>query len=141
MVTKTTQKTQQSDYPTGMPRRVRQPIFEKDLLTAGRNIIESMTIGVFRDEQALNDACLYLGWLEMFNDEDGFMEDEINVALYRINGTMAIDGRARDEAVQSHVGIFFPRNASKEDKKRLEKMQFRYHDKDENEDENKGQSH
>lgn len=124
--------TTDTQYPSGMPRRTRQPVFEKDLLTAGRNILESMTIGVFRDEQALVNDCLYIGWLEFWN-EDGFMDDEINVALYKINGTMAVDGRARDEAVQAHVGIFFPRNASKDDKKKLERMQFKHHDQDKDE--------
>jgi hypothetical protein len=125
------------DFPSGMPRRVKQPMFEEHLLEAGKSIIESLPRAVFPTEQSLNDACRYLGWLEMWNGDDGFMQDEINVALYKINGSIAIDGRARDESVQSHVGIFFPRNASKDDKKRLERMQFKQKDKEETE-ENKG---
>jgi len=131
-----TQNKTDGEHPAGLGiRRTRQPLFERDLLSAGKTIVDSMTIGVFRDEQALNDACLYLGWLEMWNDDGVFMQNEINVALYKLNGTMAIDGRARDEAVQSHVGIFFPRNASKEDKKRLEKMQFKNRDHEEEKEE------
>ncbi len=105
---------------SGMLKRVRKPLFEKDLMTAGADVMESMTVGVFRDEEALNTACLYIGQMQMFG-----MDDEITLALYKLNGTMAIDGRARDDAVQAHVGIYFPRHASKEDKKRLEKIQYR----------------
>jgi len=114
-----TKEEQRPSTPPGMVRHVRQPLFEKDLLTAGMGILDSLPTAVFRDEQALNDACLYLGWLDMHD-----LQDEIAVALWKINGTAAIDGRARDEAVQAHVGIFFPRNASKEDKQRLEKIQY-----------------
>ena len=114
----------------GLAKRVRPPQFEKDLLSAGGSILASLPTAVFRDEQALNDACLYLGWLEMHD-----LQDEIIVALWKINGTPAIDGRARDEAVQAHVGIFFPRNASKEDKQRLEKIQYQKR-KDETESNN-----
>jgi hypothetical protein len=125
-----------SEVRTG-PKRTKQGAFEDRLLTAGRSILEALPASIFRDEQAVNDAALYLGWLEQFNDDKGYMDDEINVALYKIIGTPAIDGRARDEGVQAHVGIFFPRHASKDDKKRLERMQFKNRDNPQDENDQK----
>lgn len=129
-----TTKSTEGNYPGGGSVRYSKDTgFEQDLLTAGASIIESLPLAVFDDKQELIDACMYLGWLEMWN-EDGNMKDEINLALYKINGTMAVHGRARAEATQAHVGIYFPETASKDDKKRLEKMQIqRSHDHEEDE--------
>jgi hypothetical protein len=99
-----------------------QPLFESDLITAGRSILEAIPRAVFHDDKELIDTCRYLGWLVMMN-KDGKMNTRIQLALYKISGTMAIGGRARDDAIQAHVGVYFPRNASKEDKQVLEKMQ------------------
>ncbi len=122
----------------GMIKRVRQPIFEDSLLSSGKSVIDAFTHAIHRDDQALIDACLYIGQMEAAGrDSNGNISQSwqarIQVALYKLNGTMAIDGRARDEAVQAHVGVFFPRHASNEDKKRLETMQYKHRD-DGNED-------
>jgi len=111
----------------GLFTRTRQPLFEKDLLTAGQSILDSLPTAVFRDEQALNDACLYLGWLDMHD-----LQEEIAVALWKINGTMAIEGRARDDAIQAHGELYYPRHATKEDKKWLSMMQQRMHEDESN---------
>lgn len=106
-------------YPGGpILRRTRQPMFEKDLMTAGLDILDSIPTAVFSDANEANIACLYLGTLKMFG-----LEDAIEVALWRINATMAIDGRARDDAIQAHGRLYFPRHASKEDRKWLAEMQ------------------
>jgi len=104
----------------GLFSRTRQPLFEKDLLTAGQTILDSLPTAVFRDEQALNDTCLYLGWLDMHD-----LQEEIAVALWKINGSMAIEGRARDDAIQAHGELYYPRHATKEDKKWIAMMQHR----------------
>ena len=106
--------------PPGMVRHTRQPLFEKDLLTAGYDILNSLPTAVFKDEQSLNDACLYLGWLDMHD-----LKEEIAVALWKINGTMAIGGRARKEAVMAHGELYYPEDAGKDDKKWLAMMQQR----------------
>lgn len=128
-----TTTSEESGKPTGMARRIRQPLFERELLEAGRTIAESMTRGIFRDEQALNIACLYIDHLERMG-----LTDEIQTALYKLNGTMAIGGRARKEAVMAHGDLYFPDDASKEDKKNLAKMQYKYR-KDEDGKEGVGQ--
>jgi len=112
--------TTQPPNQTGMVKRTRQPLFEKDLMTAGYDIVSSLPTAVFKDEQSLNDACLYLGWLSMHD-----LQAEINVALWKINGTMAIGGRARKDAVQAHGLLYYPDDASKDDKKWLSIMQQR----------------
>lgn len=126
--------TQEQDYFSagGMARRVRQPIFERELLSAGKTVVDSLTVGVHRDEEALVNACLYIGQLERVG-----LTSRIQVALYKINGTMGIEGRAREEAVQAHAEIYFPRNASKEDKKRLEKIQYKNRNQDDEDKKNK----
>ncbi len=126
------ERTQQSPGG-GMIRRVRQPMFENDILTGGRNVIDSLTRSVLTDEQTLVNACLYIGQLERIFGPD---DHRVRVALYKINGTMGIDGRARDEAVQAHAELFFPRHASEKDKRKLEKMQFKNRNGDD-EDEKK----
>ncbi len=129
--TERTERTAPSNE--GMIKRVRQPLFERELLTGGGNILDSFTRAVLTDEQALVNACLYIGHMERVGADDPAWQRRIRIALYKINGTMAIDGRARDEAVQGHVGVFFPRHASDKDKKRLEKMQYKHHDDDDEE--------
>lgn len=104
--------------PQGLFRHVRKPQFEKELMTAGRDVLDSLPTAVFRDEQAVNYACLYLGRLAMFD-----LQDEIRVALWKINATMAIGGRARKEAVMAHGEVYYPEDMSKEDKKMLLQMQ------------------
>jgi len=103
---------------SGMARRVRKPSFARELITAGSNALDSVTRAVFRDEQALNNACLYIGHMSMFE-----MEDEVDLALLKINGTMAIDGLSRDQASQVDIGVWFPKNLSKDDKEKLAKLQ------------------
>jgi len=116
------------NYPGGpMFARDPQPMFEKDLMTAGIDVLASLPTAVFADANEANIACLYLGTLKMFG-----LEDAIEVALWRINATMAIDGRARDDAIQAHGRLYFPRHASKDDKKWLAEMQQMQRRKEQN---------
>ncbi len=119
-----------------------EPVFEQNLLTSGKSIVDSFTIGVFPDMQSLVNACLYIGQMQAAGRRaDGSISpawaSRIQVALYKLNGSMAIDGRARDEAVQAHVGVFFPRHASDKDKKRLETMQYKHRSRDDRDDDEK----
>lgn len=97
-----------------------QQLFESELITSGRTIIESFTKAVWRDEAQLLKACRYIGYLQRIHQPD-----KVKLALMKINGTMAIEGRSRNDAVQAHVGIYFPPNASKDERKRLAEMQNR----------------
>lgn len=102
----------------GLFETFNQPIFEAELMAAGRTIIEAFAKGIFQDTQDLLDACLYIGYLKRIG-----RSDKIQLALIKINGTMSIEGRARNDAIQAHVGIYYPPNASKDEKKRLVEMQ------------------
>lgn len=105
----------------GLLETFNQPIFEAELMAAGRTIIESFAKGIFRSDRDLLDACLYIGLLKRIK-----RDDKIPLALMKINGTMSIGGRARNDAIQAHVGIYYPPNASKDEKKRLVEMQQRH---------------
>ena len=105
----------------GMVRRTRQPLFERELIQAGADILSSLPLSVFRDEQALVDACLYIGKLEYWG-----LHDALRLALLRLNGSPAIGGRARKESIQAHGNLYWPDDGSKEDKKRLAEMQYKY---------------
>ncbi len=104
----------------GILETFNQPLFEMELLTAGRTIIDSFTKGIFPDEVSLLKACRYIGYLQRIG-----RPDKIKLALIKINGTMAIQGRARNDAIQSHGGLYFPPNLSKDDKKWVSEMQRR----------------
>lgn len=123
-------ESKDTSQPVGAFRRIRQPLFEKDLMTAGMDILDSLPTAVFKDEQAVNDACLYLGWLAQHLGEDS---QEVKVALWKINATMAIGGRARKEATMAHGNLYYPEDASKEDKKWLSMMQQQKNTKDNDE--------
>ncbi len=126
-----TEGREQIESGQAMLRRVKQRVFPHEFLTPGTTIAESLAKAVIADEQKLIDAILYIGKLERLFGAD---DPRLRQAMYKIIGSPAIDGRARDEAVQAFVDIFYPRHASSEDKKRLEKMQFqRNHQNEEDE--------
>ena len=107
------------DNPNGgMFETYNQPIFEAELMAAGKTIIDAFTKGIFKDTQELLDACLYIGLLKRIK-----CEARIPMALVKINGTMSIGGRARNDAIQAHGGLYFPPNATKDEKKYLAEMQ------------------
>jgi len=124
----------QPNANVGAFRRIRQPLFEKDLMTAGITVLDALPTAVFADEQAANAACRILGWLSQHLGEDS---PEFMQVLWRINSTMAIGARARKDAVQAHGLLYYPDDVSKEDKKWLATMQQRRNQKD-NDDNNSG---
>ena len=126
-----------NEEPRTGPKRSNRGNFEDRLITAGSSIIQAIPQSVFPDEQSLNNFCDIVRWVEMWQDDKGYMDDELKDILYKVVGAPAIDGRARDEGVQAHVGIFFPRHASKDDKQRLERMQFKNQDSREKENDEK----
>lgn len=102
----------------GMLRRVKQPLFEKDIMSPGVAVEDTLTMTYFPDELSLNNACLYIAQLEMFK-----LEDEKRQALYKINGNKAIHFLGTKFAVQAHGHLFWDSEASKEDKQYLAEMQ------------------
>ena len=102
---------------TGLGRRVRTPLFEKDILTPSPEAMEAIAQSYFPDELSLTIACQYLAWLELFR-----LEDEVKIALYKINGNKAIEARSLRYAVQAHGGLYWPDNTSKDEKKFLAKQ-------------------
>ena len=110
---------------TGMARRVRTPIFEKDIISPGIGIDEVLTMTYFENEQALNDACRYISWLEKHH-----LDKLIARALYKINGNKAIGYRAVKHGVMAHGQLYWDAEASKEDKKNLARMQDKRRDDD-----------
>lgn len=119
--------------PTGMARRVRQPLFEKDIISPGTSIEDAFTSTYFIDEDKLNKACKYIAWLEEFNNHDG-----IRQALYKINGNKAIGYRAVKHGVMAHGELYWDGDASKDDKKYLSKIQAREHRDDEGKEDKEG---
>jgi len=113
----------------GLGRRVRTPLFEKDLLMPSPDVMEAIAQSYFADEDKLNIACQYLSLLEEFENQDG-----IRQALYKINGNRAIQARSLRYAVQAHGGLYWPDEATKEEKKFLAK-QFKNRGMDEQKDE------
>lgn len=104
-----------------MLRRVKQPTFERDVMSPGAAVEDTLTMTYFPDELALNNACLYIAQLEMFE-----LEDEKRQALYKINGNKAIHFLGTKFAVQAHGGLFWDSEASKEDKQYLAQMQAKH---------------
>lgn len=102
---------------TGLGRRTRTPLFEKDILTPSPEAMEAISQSYFPDENDLTIACQYLAWLELFS-----LEDEVKIALYKINGNKAIQARSLRYAVQAHGGLYWPDNTSKDEKKFLAKQ-------------------
>lgn len=102
----------------GMLRRVKQPLFERDIMAPGADVAATLTATYFPDEQSLNNACKYLDWLQKHG-----LEREERIALLKINGNKSIHFLGTKYAVQAHGGLFWDSEASKEDKKYLAKMQ------------------
>lgn len=109
-----------SQFPTGMPRRVKESVFERDLMMPGMGVEDAITMTYFDDEADLKTSCLYLSWLEDMGVESG-----VRQALYVINGKKAKGYRAVKYGVQAHGGLFWDSDASKEDKKQMAKIQER----------------
>lgn len=107
-----------SKFPTGMPRRVKESVFERDIMMPGMGVEDAITMTYFRDDADLITSCLYLAFLEDMGIEDGKRQ-----ALYAINGKKAINYRAVKYGVQAHAEIYWDSDASKEDKKQFAKIQ------------------
>lgn len=116
----------------GLARRVKQSLFERELLEPGATIEAAITRGVFHDERALNIACLYLDHLQKHH-----LTRQLQTALYKINGTPAIGGQARKQSVMAHGNLYFPDDASKKEKEQLSKMQYKYRRDEEDEHDGK----
>ena len=106
----------------GMMRRVRKPLFEKDLLLSGQTPLEAFPMAIFNDKADLHNACIYIGHLQMFPK----MVEELELALLEVNGTRGVGAAAIKYAVQAHGNLYFPEDASKDEKKQLASMQLRY---------------
>lgn len=132
---KETAEAEGTHLPGGGPmlRRVRQPMFEKDIMSPGVGVEDTLTMTYFPDELSLNNAVLYIAQLEMFG-----LDDEKRQALYKINGNKAIHYLGTKFAVQAHGGLFWDSEASKEDKQYLSRMQER-HKREETADAEQGQ--
>ena len=107
-----------------MGRRVRQPLFERELLEPGIDVMEAVTKTYFEDEQAVNNAAKYIRHLLMFN-KNHKMDIAIQAALIKINGNRAIKARSTKYSVQAHGGLFWDSDASEKDKQYLSKLQDR----------------
>lgn len=107
-----------------MGRRVRQPLFERELLEPGIDILDAITKTFFEDEQAVNNAAKYFRHLLMFNKTHK-MDIAIQAALIKINGNRAIKARSTKYSVQAHGGLFWDSDASEKDKQYLSKLQER----------------
>jgi len=101
---------------------VSTPLFEKDILIPSLEAMEAISQSYFPDKESLMVACQYIAWLELMG-----LEDEKKQALYVINGHRAIQSRSLRYAVQAHGGLYWPDEASKDDRKFLSK-QFRTRD-------------
>lgn len=123
-------RLEDAPYAT-LGRKTTKPTFEKDILTPSPEAMEAISQSYFPDEQSLNNACLYIAWLEMFG-----LEDEKRAALYKINGNKAIKARALRWAVQAHGGLYWPEDSSKDEKKFLA-HQFKDRGLDDGVEENK----
>ncbi len=130
--------------PAGMLRRIKQPVFEESMLTPGGDIPESFVKSCFADQNELVNAVLYIGQLRSvgYNPDTGKIDpawqNRIDIALYKINGNVAINARARDDAVQAHGGMFWPKNATKEERKQLAKQ---FKDKGDDQEGNRNNGH
>lgn len=98
------------------------PQFEDLLLTAGKTIPDALVKSSLLDRNDLNKACRYISWM-IRNLPPG--DIRLQLALNKINGTVGIKGRARNDALQGHGRMYFPPNASKEELKALTEMQAR----------------
>lgn len=113
---------------TGLGRRVRQPLFEKDIMTPSPDVMEAISQSYFPDQEKLMIACQYITMLEAIG-----LVEEIKQALYAINGNRAILARSLRYAVQAHGGLYWPDESTKDEKKFLAK-QFRNKGMDEEKD-------
>ncbi len=102
----------------GLGQTFNETSFESELITAGKSIIDSVSKAIYPDKRRLLIDCRYLGYLERIG-----RPDKIRLALVVINGTMAIKGRARNDAIQAHGGLYFPPDTPKEERKELVEMQ------------------
>lgn len=116
-------KETENTYPGGpMFLREPSPMFEKDLLTAGRDILSALPLAVLEDDIDITSTCRYFGMVNMFNRR-GKCKEIWDMALWKLNATMAKKGRARDDSLQAHGRLYFPRDVSKDDKKFIAEMQ------------------
>lgn len=107
-----------------MGRHMRQPLFERELLEPGIDILDAITKTFFEDEQSVNNAAKYMRHLLMFN-KNHKMDTAIHAALIKINGNRAIKARSTKYSVQAHGGLFWDSDASDKDKQYLSKLQER----------------
>jgi len=105
-----------------MGRRTRQPLFERELIQPGMDVLSAVTMTHFEDQQEVVNTAKYINHMLMFNSKHKF-DDRIEAALIKINGLRSIKSRSTKYSVQAHGGLFWDSDASKEDKQYLSKLQ------------------
>jgi len=109
--------------------------FPDELLTPRLTFAGALIRANISDQNLLNSIILYHRQLQMFNKR-GKMKVAIDNLIHWLVGSMAVQGRASTEALEAHVGIFFPEatgfKASKDQREALAKMQKPFRDRDNN---------
>lgn len=106
--------------------------FPDELLKPRTTFAGALVRANIPDQNLLNSIILYHRQLQMFN-KNGKMQVAIDNLIHWLVGSMAVQGRASTEALEAHVGIFFPEatgfKASKDQREALAKMQKPFRDR------------
>lgn len=110
-----TTEAEKKDY--ALESDVGSSSFEKDILIPSPEMMEAISQSYFPDKESLMVTCQYIAMLEEIG-----LEDEKKQALYVINGQGAIGARKLNSAVQAHGLLYWPENATKDEKNYLSKQ-------------------